>query len=490
MDEINSHTCHKLSYRDPAGSLFNIEGRMIRLVKPVAAPQVRKTLSSVVYQEFLAKRFLPSTRIVGEAEMSQFLRSVSNTEIPHEIGVCIEHERIPFPSFPNEWGSEMLWQAASLTLKLGKALSKEGLGLKDATPFNVLFRGPNPVFIDFLSIERRMPGDSLWPAFGQFVRTFLTPLLANKYFSMSMDMIFLARREGLEPHHLYPMTSILKRVRQPFFSLITVPFWLARFGGSKKKWRESKETALSEFKVDRARYIYESLLSHLDRLLNKLKPIAKTKSNWSSYMEKSLPYDRNQFAEKVEFVSSVFDKAKPKRVLDVGCNTGFFSIMAAERNASVVAIDSDEVAVNKLWRQAHERGLDILPLVMSLNRPTPSVGWNNNETESFLNRARGHFDMVCLLAVLHHIVYGDGISLPEVIRLIHSITTCYILVEFMNPSDISVQEISRQRTYIQVISRIQFEQAISDFFDVIETKDISGGNRTLYWLKKRQKTNL
>ena len=57
-----------------------------------------------------------------------------------EAGVW-EHERIPFPSFPYEWPPEMLEAAGSLTLDLAEAALEEGFGLKDATPYNVLFRG-------------------------------------------------------------------------------------------------------------------------------------------------------------------------------------------------------------------------------------------------------------------------------------------------------------------------------------------------------------
>jgi hypothetical protein len=39
---------------------------------------------------------------------------------------------------------------ALLTLDLALDLLPEALGLKDATPYNVLFRGPHPVFVDIL----------------------------------------------------------------------------------------------------------------------------------------------------------------------------------------------------------------------------------------------------------------------------------------------------------------------------------------------------
>ena len=72
-----------------------------------------------------------------------------------EVGAVVRHERLAFPSYPYEWPAEMLHASGLLTLDLALAAFDEGLGLKDATPWNVLFRGPTPVFVDWLSVERR-----------------------------------------------------------------------------------------------------------------------------------------------------------------------------------------------------------------------------------------------------------------------------------------------------------------------------------------------
>jgi hypothetical protein len=62
-----------------------------------------------------------------------------------------------------------------LTLGLAQSLVVDGLGLKDGTPYNVLFRGPSR--FSLTCFERRQPGDATWLPYAQFVRTFLLPLL-------------------------------------------------------------------------------------------------------------------------------------------------------------------------------------------------------------------------------------------------------------------------------------------------------------------------
>jgi hypothetical protein len=133
-----------------------------------------------------------------------------------------EHDRIPFPSFPYEWAPEMLHAAAMLTLDLALDLLPEALGLKDATPYNVLFRGPHPVFVDILSLERRDPADPTWLPYAQFVRTFLLPLAANRHFGLALDQLLFTRRDGLEPEGVYRWLGPLQRVRPPFLSLVSL----------------------------------------------------------------------------------------------------------------------------------------------------------------------------------------------------------------------------------------------------------------------------
>ena len=125
----------------------------------------------------------------------------------------VEHQRVEFPSFAYEWCPEMLHEAGRLTIQIALDLLPEGIGLKDGTPYNVLFQGPNPVFIDVLSFERRDQHDPMWLPYAQFVRTFLLPLLANKHYGVQLSEIFTTRRDGLEHEDVYRWTGPLQRLK-------------------------------------------------------------------------------------------------------------------------------------------------------------------------------------------------------------------------------------------------------------------------------------
>ncbi len=357
---------------------------------------------------------LVRTRTLPNGERDALLEAPGIAGIYARIqGVAIlEHERLPFPGYPYEWTPEMLHAAAELTLDLALELLPESLGLKDATPFNVLFRGPRPVFVDVLSLERRDPLDPVWLPYAQFIRSFLLPLLGSKRLGFSPDRLLLPRREGVEPHEFYRWLTPLQRLRPPFLSLVSVPKWL---GGLRRSDESSiyRRNRLSD--PARSRFILSSTLKGLKRKLAAAAPSASS-SAWTDYMEAN-SYTPEQFAAKERFVRESLADRKPKRVLDVGSNTGHFSVMAAESGAGVVAIDSDPAVVGILWRESARRNLDILPLVVDLARPTPAVGWRNRECPSFLDRARLAFDAVLMLAAIHHLLVTERIPLEEILEL-------------------------------------------------------------------------
>src|SRR6202041_2151566 len=92
---------------------------------------------------------------------------------------------------------------------------------------------------------------------------------------------------------------------------------------------------------------------------------------------------------KRSFVTAPLANAKSTYLLDVGCNTGVYSRLAADAGAEVVSIDTDLQAVDRLCASLKGSGENILPLCIDLAHPTPATGWENREYSSFLNRCAG-----------------------------------------------------------------------------------------------------
>jgi 2-polyprenyl-3-methyl-5-hydroxy-6-metoxy-1,4-benzoquinol methylase len=473
------------SFRDPAGSLFQHQGRILRIVNPIGVDDLAAFLESKAARKLTGSGRVVATRRLDENETRELLAdpSVQSLFDARDGRMVVEHERIAFPSFPYEWPPELLHTAGLLTLDLAQALLEDGIGLKDGTPYNVLFRGPEPVFIDVLSFERREAGDATWLPYAQFVRTFVLPLLANRAFGLGLDQMLTTRRDGLEPEEVYRWAGAWQRLRPPFLSMVSIPTWL---GGKHKQ----DDTAIYQKKLHsdpaKARFILNTLLNGLRRTLQRLEPAGGARSTWSDYMTTNNNYTAGHFEAKQRFVREALAEFPARSVLDVGCNTGHFSALAARSGASVVAVDYDPVVLGDVWRNARAEKLDILPLAVNLTRPTPGTGWLNRECSSFLDRARGKFDAVLMLAVIHHMLVTERVPLADIVELAAELTTNLLVIEYIAPEDSMFQRLLRGREELHKdLTVAVFEAVCGKHFDVIRVQHIEGTSRWLYLLRKR-----
>jgi SAM-dependent methyltransferase len=473
------------SIRDPAGRLYFIGSHLIRHIYAEYAPYYRELVLSDFFAELMASGKVVCTSLVEnpDAFLDALDKEYDCKSLKFASGdLLLRHDVIPFVSYPSEWPSEMLQAAAELTLDLAEEGFTHGIGLKDATPYNVLFRGARPVFIDVLSFEERDPCDRIWLAQAQFIRTFFLPLLAASHLKLDLSALFVSRRDGVEPHDLYQMLGPLKRLTPAFIGKVSIPVWLSRMaeaqGPSIYKPHRGKS-------ADQARFIIGSMFRGMRRDIKRAGRAVKPSTNsWSDYC-RTCTYDERTFGEKSSFVERFLSEARPNRVLDVGCNTGHFSRMAATSGSHVVAIDQDQAVVGALWRTARQEGLDILPLVVNLARPTPALGWNNAETLSFVERSRGAFDAVFMLALIHHLLAGDQIPLPDIFALAARITRRYLLIEYVAPDDPQFRRISRGRdTLYKHLSIDFFEATAAVSFRILQKLETKNHGRCLYLMEK------
>jgi SAM-dependent methyltransferase len=357
-----------------------------------------------------------------------------------------------------------------------------------------LFRGAQPVFVDVLSFERREPLDATWLAYGQFVRTFLLPLAAYRYFGLPVNQILSGQRDGIEPEMMYQWAGWLRRLTPPLLGLVSIPKWMAGRGEASGRSYRTRPAGSPE----QARFVLGGLLRSCRRQLKALAPAAHKESTWSGYLDHKSLYSSTQLEEKERFVKEAVDLASasaksqgsPARVLDVGANEGRFSLLAARNGAEVVAIDSDPVVVGSIWRRAAAESLKIVPLVVDFTRPTPALGWRNRECASFLDRAKGDFDLVMMLAVAHHILVTERIPLEDLLGLADEISREYVLIEFVGPADPMFQRIVRGRDELYShFSPDWFEAAARTRFELVRSAKIDGLHRWLYLFRRRRAAN-
>ena len=452
------------TFRDPAGSVEVRPDGVYRTIHPPFDAEILAFLNTPLAAELVAQGRLVASELVSPANAD---------------ALVLRHPRISFQSFPWEWAPGHWLAAAELTLNLCSELVEQGWLLKDATPLNVLFQGTRPIFVDVLSIERMDPHQPIWLAYGQFVRTFLLPMLAYSRLGWPLQGM-LTRRDGYEPEDIYTALSWPGRLKQPALSAVTLPSLLA----NNKKMQAG---SLAARRVDEPELARQILLKTLKGMLSQMRKVTPTHraSTWSDYAETATHYSDEDHTRKRGFVADALAAARPMRVLDVGCNTGVYSNLAADAGAEVVSIDTDMQAVDRLCASLKTDGKNILPLCVDLAHPSPAVGWENREYASFLNRCVGHFDTVMMLAVLHHLLLRNQVPMDRIAELCDSLTTRHLILEWVPPTDAKFRELLRGRDAIYGhITETAFRDAFVEYFTIVDELTLANG-RTMFHLQKR-----
>jgi len=201
-------------------------------------------------------------------------------------------------------------------------------------------------------------------------------------------------------------------------------------------------------------------------------------------MESGHLYTPGEMTGKERVVIEILEHSRPREVLDIGCNTGHFSVIAARHAMHVTAIDRDPEAAGALWRTAHAGAMNILPLVIDFARPPGACGWANSECAPFLERARGRFDCILMLALIHHLLVSERAPLGGIFDLAAELTRHDAIVEYVDSEDAQFQSIARGRDALhRDLTRDSFELAAQRRFAIAGSWQ-GTATRWIYWLRK------
>jgi hypothetical protein len=126
---------------------------------------------------------------------------------------------------------------------------------------------------------------------------------------------------------------------------------------------------------------------------------------------------------------------------------------------------------------------NILPLVLDLTNPSPALGWDNAERDSF--GTRGPVDMVLALAVIHHLAISNNVPLSQLADFFAAHCK-WLVIEFVPKSDSQVQKLLTSREDIfPDYTREGFEAAFSARFDIHKSEPVRDSERVLYLMSKK-----
>jgi SAM-dependent methyltransferase len=455
------------SFRDRKAKVFYHKGGVYRVLSR-AAMSDWKALS--------ATRFFPRFSGDGKIVRTEIVNSFDSPEVQPQgqwVGV-LKHERIPFISYPYEWSFGMLKDAGLLQLELLLEALKENLILKDSSAFNVQWRGSVPAFIDITSFEKLAPGEP-WVGYRQFCQLFLYPLLLQAYKDVPFQLWLRGSLDGIESEHLVRLMSARDFLRPGVFTHVFMQARMqSRFGNSQRDVKTDLR------KAGFSKQLIVSNLKRIKKLIQGLK-WEPEKSVWADYAITN-SYSEEESERKAAFVREVVHSRFWELTWDLGCNTGVFSRIAAENARYVVALDADQLAVERLFRELKAEGIKtILPLLNNLADPSPNLGWRGLERKSLANR--GKPDLVLCLALIHHLVISANIPLGEFVEWLAGLGGD-LVIEFITKEDAMVQTLLRNKEdNYSDYNKEFFEECLSKAFDLVRHERLDSGRRILYYAK-------
>jgi hypothetical protein len=370
----------------------------------------------------------------------------------------------------------MLKDAALLQLELNRRALRAGLALKDATPYNVQWRGTRPVFIDVGSFER-LRRDEPWAGYRQFCMLFLYPLMLQAYRDLPYHAALRGSLDGIAPAEARALLAG-ERFRKGVLSNVLAHARLeSRYAGA--------EGGAVKRDLKRAGFNEELLAANfakLEKLVRKLE-WEPGETVWTGYGEDNT-YDAAAAEAKAAFVREAAARRRSALTWDAGCNDGRYARVAAESADLVVAFDADHATVEALYlRLREERREDVLPLVMSVTDPSPDRGWRGRERASL--ERRGTPELVLCLALVHHVCIAGNVPVRELLDWLAALGA-RLVIEFPDRSDPMVQRLlgGKRAGSNPDYERDTFERALEERFTVGRSAAVTG-TRTLYEAQPR-----
>jgi hypothetical protein len=454
------------SFRDPESRVFYAGDQVLRALSPDGLSDFEALAESGLLDDERLVRTEP-------AQDTAALRGL----LVHEPAGVLRHERIPFVSYPYEWTFSMLKDAALVQLDLLLAALDHDLVLKDATPYNVQFRGARPVFVDVGSFERYREGEP-WVGYRQFCMLYLYPLLLQAVKDVPFHPWLRGSIDGITPTQMRALLSFRDRFRRGLFTNVFLHARLeARYADRPE---QTKREVRRVFKK-------ELLVANVRKMRKLVERLSwdPPEGVWTAYGERN-SYTDDDARRKDEFVREVATSRRWDLVWDIGANNGRYSRIAAEGGGTVVAVDADQGPVELLYRDLRGEGNEqILPLTMNLADPSPGLGWRGLERRSMPDRGRP--DLVLALALIHHMAISANVPVKEFVDWLASLGAA-LVIEFPTREDPMVKKLlAPKREGLHPDYELGFfERTLGEAFEVERSERLESGTRVLYHARPKR----
>jgi len=171
-------------------------------------------------------------------------------------------------------------------------------------------------------------------------------------------------------------------------------------------------------------------LLHMLKFFAEHANVSPPKTKWTGYRDYPLKdMDSVEFSQSITDtrplkVLELINKLQPKTMMDIGANDGFFSILASHSCRKILAIDTDEGALDKF-------------IQWILNTPVDVEAFGCVDDFHNVNHTA---ELVLGLALVHHLAISQQYKFDYIAKRFSDMSTGSLITEFM-PNGIGIGEI-------------------------------------------------
>ncbi len=420
----------------------------------------------------LVERLVKRGWLVGEERVDPAILGSASQGCAY----VLEHPRLPFVSYPYEWGFAALRAAALRHLDVQLEALAADVSLSDSSAYNIQFVGSEPTFIDHLSFRPYSPGE-YWAGHGQFCQQFLNPLLLRAHCGVAHNNWYRGSLEGIDVIELSRLLPWSRKYLS--WGTLTHVTLQAKLQVQVRN-RERAVRAVAQRGLPKP--AFGNMLKSLHAWISTLTPADVDRTVWGDYANRN-SYSEAEAQAKRAFVHDMVAQTKPGLLWDLGCNTGDYSKAALEAGARyVVGFDFDQQALDKAYLRARAESLKFLPLYFDAANPSPAQGWLQSERMGL--RERSPANALLALAVVHHLAIARNAPLEQVVGWLMDSAPAGI-IEFVPKTDPMVQELLKLRSDIfPDYTEERFLDCIRQRGEIVRQSVVSSSGRLLVWYRR------
>lgn len=382
-----------------------------------------------------------------------------------EQRLCFEHEFIPLLTYAVEWPPVMFYDYTLFMIDFLAEIDRVGLGWRDAHPFNAAFNKGKFVFFDFDAVRL---GKTIYYRIQEFINYHVIILMMMAKNLMAKAYLYLNNGDP----------SVIPTI-QDISGYLSVD--------ELNRYREM-ENACQTFSL---RGDIQSCCTVLREFISNIQLSQVRDSIWNGYQNELYKADAEEnWSDKQKAVMDMIRQIKPKTLLDLAGNMGWYEFKIHSEVERCIVADLDYNSVNFVYQHVTGHKIEnVYPVYLNLIAPTPAfykdtpigntaiIPWRR----SAIDRLKS--ELVLALAIVHHLAFSQQLSFEEIIGQFALYTNRWLIIEFMEREDLVVAPALKKKDF-DWYTQERFEEVLCRQFSILSSVH-SEPTRILYLCEKK-----